>query len=362
MRPLGPPEIRELWQALKQSAADRDHSGRALRESEERLRLSNEAAGIGTFTIDTEAGCIYCSPELAAMLGVPGVRMAKIGDAFARVHRDDLHRVQARYEAGLREVGAGQIKMDFRFVRPGGEVRWVTWAGRVDFREGPSGRVPIRIDGACMDITGSKRHEDQIRLLMREVNHRSKNMLTLVQAIARQTLAAKHEDFLERFGARVQALAASQDLLVKNAWTGAQIEDLVRSQLAPFEDLIGGQIELRGPQLFVSAHAAQTIGMALHELATNAGKYGALASGDGRVEISWSTQLGKTGEAFIMTWRERCAHPIVAPSKHGFGSTVICEVTVRSLGATVDLDFPVTGLTWRLECAAGEVLDGIGIA
>jgi two-component sensor histidine kinase len=210
------------------------------------------------------------------------------------------------------------------------------------------------------DITERKRHEDQVRLLMHEVNHRSKNMLTLVQAIARQTLAATHEDFLERFGARVHALAASQDLLVKNAWTGADIEDLVRSQLAHFEDLIGRRIELQGPQLFVSAHAAQTIGMALHELATNAGKYGALASEDGHVAISWGMQHGESGEAFIMTWRERCAHPIAAPSKRGFGSTVICEMTGRSLGATVDLDFPVTGLTWRLKCSAGEVLDRTG--
>jgi PAS domain S-box-containing protein len=329
----------------------------ALRDSEERLRLSNEAAGIGTFTIDFEAGCTHISPEIAAMLGVPAIRTVPIEDTFAQAHRDDLKRTLAEYEAGLKGAEGGLIKMEFRFVRPGGEVRWMTWTGRVHFREGAEGRTPFRITGVCIDITGRKQQEDQIRLLMHEVNHRSKNLLTVVQAIARQTAAASPADFLPRFGKRIEALSVNQDLLVKNGWRGVDLAELVRSQLAHFEDLIGMRIEIDGQQLFVSASAAQTIAMALHELATNAGKYGALSTIDGLVSVGWG--LERTEEktrTFVMRWIEQNACPITAPSKRGFGSTVIADLAEKSLNAKVKLDFLASGLSWRLQCPANEVL------
>jgi PAS domain S-box-containing protein len=331
----------------------------ALRESEERLRVSNEAAGIGTFTIDPKSGCGYYSPELANMAGIPGVRTAKIEDAFSRVHREDQARVREQYYTALRGADAGRIKADFRYVRPGGEIRWMTCAGRVEFHDGPASGIPCRIVGACVDITERKLQEDQIHLLMREVNHRSKNMLSVVQAIARQTLAADPDDFLDRFGKRVEALAANQDLLVKNAWKGVDLNELVRSQLGHFEDLIGTRIELEGPTLVISASAAQGLGMALHELATNAGKYGALSGASGFVEIAWCVKRGQGNrEMFIISWRERCDHSITAPSKLGFGSSVITNMAEMNLGAQVELDYPSTGLTWQLSCAAGEVVEG----
>jgi two-component sensor histidine kinase len=293
------------------------------------------------------------------MLGFPGVTTTRIEDAFARVHRDDLNEARTQFEAGLRGVGGGLIKAEFRFVRPGGEVGWMTWTGRVHFREGPTGPIPFRIDGACVDITERKRQEEHIRLLMRETAHRSKNLLTLAQAVARQTLSANPQDFLERFGKRLEALAASQDLLVKNAWKGADLNELIRSQLAHFDDLIGSRIEVQGPKLYASASAAQALGMALHELATNAGKYGALASAGGRIEITWCLQRDEDDkEMFVIAWREHCANPIAAPCKQGFGSAVIGSMAEMSLGAKVELNFPASGLTWRLQCAAEEIVEG----
>jgi two-component sensor histidine kinase len=117
------------------------------------------------------------------------------------------------------------------------------------------------------------------------VNHRSKNILAVVQAIARQTVATTPHDFIDRFQDRLLALSASQDLLAKNKWKGVHLDKLARSQLAHFNDLIGTRIKMRGPPLLVSASAAQTLGMALHELATNAGKYGALSDDAGRVHL-----------------------------------------------------------------------------
>ncbi len=216
-----------------------------------------------------------------------------------------------------------------------------------------------KLADARVDIDERKRHEEQITLLLREVNHRSKNMLSVVQAISRQTVAASPNDFIDRFAERIEALAASQDLLVKNDWRGVDLQELARSQLGHFKDLVDKRIELRGPPLFVFASAAQTIGMALHELATNAGKYGALSDGCGRVEVNWSLERGKDGgKTFAISWRERGGPPVAAPVRAGFGSTVLCQVAKESLDAKVELDYASTGLVWRLQCPAGEAIDG----
>jgi CheY-like chemotaxis protein len=135
--------------------------------------------------------------------------------------------------------------------------------------------------------------------------------------------------------------------------------ELVRSQLAHFEDLIGQRIELQGPPVSISASAAQTIGMALHELATNSGKYGALSNTCGVVKIAWGLErIDGEEAAFVMSWREEGGPPVTPPRRQGFGSTIIAEVAETSLDAKVDLDYAVTGLRWHLKCPAVEVLEG----
>jgi PAS domain S-box-containing protein len=203
------------------------------------------------------------------------------------------------------------------------------------------------------DATEQKAHEEQIRLSMREVSHRAKNMLSLVQAIARQTAAREPEDFIGRFTERIQALAANQDLLVRNKWQGVETEDLVRAQLAPFADLIGARIAVHGPKLRLNAAAAQAVGLALHELATNAGKYGALSSEAGRVDVGW--RLG--GDIFAMSWTERDGPPVRPPERRGFGSTVIDSMAKRTVNGEVELDFAPRGLEWRLTCPAANALE-----
>jgi PAS domain S-box-containing protein len=213
--------------------------------------------------------------------------------------------------------------------------------------------------GAFLDITERRHQEERIKLLLREVNHRSKNMLALVQAIARQTVAANPEDFLESFSERVQALARSQDLLVGADWKGVELAELVRLQLAHFGGLIGSGITIEGPSLLVSASAAQTLGMAIHELATNAGKYGALSVPEGRVAIVWRLEsCGAGGGTFSISWREQDGPPVAPPSRNGFGSIVIGRLAESSLDAEVDLEFAETGLSWRLRCPAEGMLEG----
>jgi two-component sensor histidine kinase len=188
---------------------------------------------------------------------------------------------------------------------------------------------------------------------MREVNHRSKNMLSLVLSIARQTAVHDPGDFIERFAGRVQALAANQDLLVRNEWQGVDLKELVRAQLEHFADLVGSRIAVGGPSLRINAAAAQTIGLALHELAMNAGQYGALSVDAGRVDVSWRTE----GDNFTMNWTECDGPPVSPPKRRGFGTVVMTAMTERGIGGKVALDYAPTGVTWRLTCPATDMLE-----
>ena len=205
----------------------------------------------------------------------------------------------------------------------------------------------------AQDVTDQKAHEEQIHLLMSEISHRARNMLSLVQAIARQTAAREPEGFIERFTERIQALAANQDLLVQNEWHGVDVEDLVRAQLAHFADLVGSRITVHGPKLRLNAAAAQAIGLALHELATNAGKYGALSVEMGRIDVSWRFDDG----IFAMNWIERNGPPVSPPKRQGFGSTVIDSMVKQTVNGVVQLDYIPSGVVWNLSCAAANALE-----
>src|SRR5262249_7888577 len=156
-----------------------------------------------------------------------------------------------------------------------------------------------------------------------------------------------------RFSERIQALSANQDLLVRNEWNGVEIKDLVHAQLAHFADLIGSRIAVRGPKLRLKAASAQAIGLALHELATNAGKYGALSTDTGRVDVRWGTD----GETLTMSWTEREGPPVSAPKRRGFGTVVMETMAERSVDGTVYLDYTPAGLSWRLTCPAANALE-----
>jgi two-component sensor histidine kinase len=195
--------------------------------------------------------------------------------------------------------------------------------------------------------------EARIHLLMREANHRAKNILGLVQAIARQTTARDRDDFIARFTERLQALAANQDLLVRHKWQGIDMEELVRAQLAPFAELIGPRIAVGGPRLQLNASGAQALGLAIHELATNAGKYGALSTDAGHVDIDWRLDRG----ILAMNWVERDGPPVRQPERQGFGTTVISTMVKQALEGEVQLDYAPLGLAWHMTCPAANALE-----
>lgn len=204
--------------------------------------------------------------------------------------------------------------------------------------------------------------EQQILLLMREVNHRSKNMLAVVQAIARQMPSDDPKLFVRQFSNRIVGLAASQDLLIESNWQGVRVADLVRSQLALFRELIGTRIEIAGPPVRLQPPAAQAIGMALHELATNASKYGALSDDNGKVVTSWHLEGSGETREFVLSWTEKDGPPVKPPSRRGFGYTIMVAMVEKSLDAKVSVEYAESGLVWKVRAPARCTYEGPGTA
>jgi PAS domain S-box-containing protein len=343
------PHELDLLDLYARQAADfieRHRNDEARRESEERYRGIYRHASMGIAIWDLDGRLVSCNPAYSDMRGYSEDELRGTGFE-AIVHPED----RDRHASEVKKLISQQIpsfEIENRCLSKEGKVSWVH--KHVSLLRDGAGR-PASIITLATNITERKQHEEQIDLLLREVNHRSKNLLSLVQAIAQQTINTKPDDFLPRFQARVQALAASHDILVGNKWKGADLHELARSQLAHFRDLMDKRIALTGPPVFASAAAAQALGMAFHELATNATKYGALSDESGCVELGWKTAQSAEGEGvFVVEWIERGGPPVAAPSGSGFGSTVICRLAERSLSAKVELNYPRTGLTWRLQC------------
>jgi PAS domain S-box-containing protein len=221
----------------------------------------------------------------------------------------------------------------------------------------------VGVTCALFDITDRKTSEGHLRLLMRELTHRSKNLLAVIQSMARQT--ARHagtiDDFLETFGDRLQALATSHDLLVQEGWYGASLQDLTRRQLAKYLDGAVDRVMLSGPAVHLKPAAAQSFGLALHELAMNAERFGALSVPQGRVEIIWrrlSSTEASDKEGVEIVWAEHGGPDVTAPSSRGFGSLVVEKNLSRALDAEVALTFEPTGVRCRMLIPASHLLAG----
>jgi two-component sensor histidine kinase/CheY-like chemotaxis protein len=233
------------------------------------------------------------------------------------------------------------------------------WANRVLAGEVASRRRAedqLRELNATLEEQVSARTKD-IEILLNEVNHRSKNILSLVLAIAKQTAASGSGEFVQRFSRRIQALSTHQDLMLKSQWRNVDCETLIKAQLAHFEDIVGERIVINGPAVRVAARAVQSIGMAVHELATNAVKHGALSNQKGRVDIGWELLGNRGNEQFILSWKERGGPQVEAPERRGFGSKVIKNMIELSLDGNVTLDYAPAGFNWHLACPAANIWD-----
>ncbi len=347
-------ELRETAAELRDTAARRQVAEQDLQASKDRLQLAFDATQLAWWQYDPCRSTVSGDARFKEIFDVAADEIS-IEDVINRVHPDDVERFRASREAALDPANPTPfLHHEYRVRRRDGTVRWLE-SNALAYYEGagPERRL-ASFGGTIQDITERKEREEKEHLLMREINHRAKNMLSVVHAIAHQTAARNPEDFVERFSQRVQALSANQDLLVLNEWRGVDIADLVRAQVAHFADLVGSRITMQGPKLRLNPASAQTIGLALHELATNAGKYGALSTDMGRVDVGWEITGGDT---FTMTWTECDGPSVIAPKRRGFGTTVMETMVERGMGGTVDLNYAASGVTWRLRCPATNALE-----
>ena len=318
--------------------------------SEIRYRRLFESAHDGILILDPDTRVIVdANPFMTRMLGYPHAEL--VGKEL--------------YEIGLLKDEAASQKM-FRRLQRFREVRYDNLPLKTRTGQHQDVEVVANLydeDGHPViqcnirDITERKRAEEHVQLLMAEVIHRAKNMLAVVQAFAHQT--AKYGDpatFTARLSDRIDGLAAGQDLLVRNQWHGVDVADLVEVQLSHFKDLIGTRVLFDGPRdLILNMSAAQGIGMALHELATNAAKYGALSNRDGQVRIAWAiTAAAKP--AFSMSWLENGGPPVAAPSRKGFGQIVIGRMAEAAVEGRAEIVFHESGLSWNLSAPAENAL------
>lgn len=330
---------------LEQRVADRTA---AIEAAERRFKATFANAAVGIAIVDPEGVFVSVNDSLARMLGYPPDELE--GRSLDQVtHPDSLAEGQAA-RARLRSGSSDMYVLEKRYLRKDGAVVWGQTSGSCV--RGSRGEVEYLIK-VIQDVTARRQAEDMRQLLMREVNHRSKNLLSIIQAIARQTSAKSPQDFVVAFGHRLQALAANQDLLVESGWRPIDLKDLAQRQLVFLGETLQGRIRLRGDPTLLSVRGAQALGMALHELATNAMKYGSLSNDGGLVDIAWGVSEGR----FTMSWTESGGPPVTVPARNGFGATITGSMVKLELGAEVTIDYRLTGLVWHLTCPVGALQD-----
>jgi PAS domain S-box-containing protein len=349
-------ELRAVGEALSNASETRQSMERSLRVSEDRLRLALASAETGAWDWDLKTGTLTWDQRMRELWGLDAEDPVSYEVFRAALDPSDRDSTAAAIERSRDPDDPAEYDVEYRVrgVRDGVE-RWIAARGRAQFVDG----VAVRMTGTARDISDRKRWEEHIQLLMREVTHRSKNLLAVIQAMARQTKLASRDvnDFEVRFSGRLQALAAAHDLLVQRDWRGASMFEVVKSQLGHYLDQQSGQIELHGPSLIVTPEAAQNIGLAVHELSTNAAKYGALSVPEGRVKVHWEHGEASDGGRLQLRWVEQGGPEVIKPTRRGFGQVVTEQLTARALHGNANLDFERTGVCWTLNIPSTHVME-----
>lgn len=344
----GPDRRHWLVAGIILDVTERRAAEAALTESDERLRLAQDAAGFGIFDHDFQSGTTTWDARMRQLWGLP--EDAEVTDRvfLAGLHPEDRPLRRAAIRRAMDPGGSGAYQVEYRLIGlADGQERWVSTTGQVHF----AGGQPVRLTGLVLDVTARKRVEQRNALLMREVDHRAKNALAVVQAALRLSRAASPAELVRIVEGRVAALARAQTILAQRRWEGAALQDLLAGELAPFLTGIGSgapRAELSGPAVTVAAHAAQPLCMAIHELATNAMKYGALSQAGGLLQVHW--RLAPIERMLALCWRE-VGGPDVAglPGERGFGSRVIEQTVQSQLGGRLKRRWLSDGLVCDIE-------------
>jgi PAS domain S-box-containing protein len=344
--------------ALESKTQELSEANRQLHESQALYRSALAAGHMGTWETDLVAKSRLWTPEGMALFGInlPDGRghVGGVQDEYwSALHPDDRHLMQRFHELADKQ---DSFTSEYRVAWPDGTILWLRGHGQVVART-PDGKAH-RLISIVADVTERKAAEDHAQFLMHELSHRSKNLLTVIQSISHRTArtTTTMEEFENRFGRRLQGLAASHDVLVRNNWQGASLANLMRQQLMPFVEIESSRIELIGPNIVVTPEATQAIGLAIHELATNAIKYGALSVPAGKINISW--KFDSESRKLMLKWVEQGGPNVIPPSRNGFGHLVIREMIERSLNAAVALEFARPGLEWSVSMPPTNLVRG----
>ncbi len=297
--------------------------------------------------------CVFLNQSQRDFWGVDPDDLSTF-DWGSTLHPEDADKLSGPFGKAMADHTA--FTVEARYIHADGQFRTLRTTARPRFDD--IGNF-LGMTGVNTDITDLLDAEVRSKLLMGELNHRTRNILTVVQAVARQTARnADPADFQTAFRQRLNGMAASNDLLLKNDWHGVTMAELVEVQLSHLKDYFGRRIFIEGPELKLTSLAAQTVGMAFHELATNSMKYGALLTSKGRIDLSWAVTSGTPG--FVVNWIESGSGPIAvpetSPAGKGFGHTVIVDMIASALNATVDVRFDPDGFKWLVNAHSDVAL------
>ena len=320
-----------------QDITERKETEMALREREERLHAALDVSRTSTYRWNLRTNTIEEDESIHGLIGVGSGAIRNLDDYFTHVHPADRDALAAAADRSARE--GTDLAVDYRVLQPDGTVLWVSERGRIFFDD--DGR-PLYMTGAITDITERKTFEEHQRLLLAELSHRVKNTLAVVHSIALQTLrrSSSLESFAEAFKGRISALSRVHSLLTRSQWRSAGLEELVRQTLAPYGGGGASSLEIAGPRIAVRPKPALALALVLHELATNAAKYGSLSTSSGRLSVLWD----ETALGLLIRWREEGGPTVEEPAERGFGRTLIERAVAHELDGSVRFEYRGPGL------------------
>jgi len=338
-------ELHLLNAELEHRVAERtealNNSTEQLRKSEEARSLALASGLMGSWDWEVEGDTWFWDEGQSRIFGVEhGKFQPSIEKMRKFIHSDDLAAFTRAVESLSKDKPSFDIEV--RVLRPNGDLRWcrLVTAAQLD-----AGGGLVRLSGVTADITERKEAENKQALLAREVDHRAKNALAVVQAIVRLARRDDIQEFIVGVEGRINALAQTHELLSRSRWEGADVQRLVLEELAPYQGEKPQRVSALGPPFMVSPENAQTVAIALHELATNAAKYGALSVPEGRVDVSWSSFEGRLS----LTWKETGGPHVTPPSTKGFGTKIITAGLTDPRRGKVAFDWRREGLICTLE-------------
>jgi PAS domain S-box-containing protein len=324
-------------------------------ESEARLRVALNAGDLGSWEYIPSTNQFTTSANCRAIFGRTSGESFAYEDLISAIHPDDRHK-QAEAVAQALATGT-DLHVEYRVRWPDGSEHWVRISGRT--RICANGQLAMV--GVSQDITRSREADERQALLLHELNHRVKNTLATVQSIASMTRRSTEpgEPAWDAFLGRLQGLAKTHDLLTETNWSGALLEDVLENELEPYQDPLRQRIRLRGPRVNLQPSAVLALGLAVHELATNAAKYGSLSVAEGRINVMWAVTTRHGPGSLLVEWTESGGPRVSPPARRGFGTKLIRRGLAQQLGGEIKLDFAPAGvrcvITFPLQTVAIDI-------